>query len=124
MSAPARRCRTTSRSLNQDAVGAARMTQSFPTTEYKTFRVAHHGCMPLCHEVIKGSMGGPRPRKLRQPRQSPPGGLLTAAQAAAKLGISVKTLNGHVASGALRYVAIGHGTKRPRKMFTDADINE
>ena len=51
-----------------------------------------------------------------------PGGLLTAAEAAAKLGCSIKTLNGHVAAGALKYVTIGHGTKRPRKMFTDADL--
>src|SRR5215510_5017451 len=56
-------------------------------------------------------------RKLRKPRQSSPDGLKTAAQATAKLNCSIKTLNGHVAVGALRYVAIGHGTKRPRKMF-------
>jgi hypothetical protein len=57
------------------------------------------------------------------PRQSSPDGLKTAAQAAAKLNCSIKTLNGHVASGALRYVIIGHGTKRPRRMFTDADLD-
>jgi hypothetical protein len=63
-----------------------------------------------------------RPRK-PSARVAPPGGLLTSAQVAAKLGCSIKTLNGHVASGALRYVAIGHGTKRPRKMFTDSDLD-
>src|SRR5262245_4120187 len=67
----------------------------------------------------------PQPqRRRRQPRANVPGGLLTAAQAAARLNISIKTLNGHVAVGALKYVAIGHGTKRQRKMFADADINE
>jgi hypothetical protein len=60
----------------------------------------------------------------RQPRQSSPDGLKTAAQAAAKLNCSIKTLFGHVASGALRYVDVGHGKKRRRIRFTDADLNE
>jgi hypothetical protein len=67
-----------------------------------------------------GSSAASPARKSRHP---PPGGLLTAPQAAAKLGCSIKTLNGHVASGALRYVIIGHGTKRPRKRFTDPDLD-
>src|SRR5262249_8628399 len=54
----------------------------------------------------------------------PPDGLRTRAEAARKLRCSIKTLNGHVASGALRYVVIGHGTKRPRRMFTDADLDD
>jgi hypothetical protein len=66
----------------------------------------------------------PKQRRRRQRKLSPPNGLLTRAQAAAKLNCSLRTLDGHVASGALRYVAIGHGTKRPRKMFTDADLDE
>ena len=53
----------------------------------------------------------------------PPGGLLTQAEAAAKLGISIKTLNAHVVAGDLRYVIIGHGRKRMRRMFTAADID-
>jgi hypothetical protein len=61
-------------------------------------------------------------RRQRRPRMSVPDGLRTAAEAAARLGCSIKTLNGHVASGALGYVTIGHGRKRPRKMFTDADL--
>jgi hypothetical protein len=72
-------------------------------------------------DVFKVSRWGPRPRKLRH---TPPDGLKTAAQAAAKLGISVKTLIGYVKTGALKYVALGHGKKRRRKMFTDADLNE
>jgi hypothetical protein len=56
--------------------------------------------------------------------QLSPDGLKTAAQAAAKLNCSIKTLNGHVASGALRCVVIGHGTKRRRIRFTDADLDE
>jgi hypothetical protein len=71
-------------------------------------------------ERITAILEGPA----RKPRQSSPDGLKTAAQAAAKLNCSIKTLNGHVASGALKYVAIGHGTKRRRKMFTDPDLNE
>ena len=65
------------------------------------------------------------PLALSGRRICPPDGLLrTRAEAAAKLGISVKTLDEHVASGALRYVAIGHGKTRPRRMFTDAILDE
>jgi hypothetical protein len=54
----------------------------------------------------------------------PPDGLRTPAEAARKLGCSTKTLLGHVASGALHYVDLGHGKKRPRYRFTDADLDE
>ena len=50
-----------------------------------------------------------RRRRRRQLRMRMQGGLLSMDEAAAKLGCSIKTLNGHVASGALRYVNIGHG---------------
>ena len=36
----------------------------------------------------------------------------------------MKTLKAHVKSGTLRYVIIGCGTKRPRRMYTDEDIAE
>jgi hypothetical protein len=65
----------------------------------------------------------PKPPRQRRARSAPPGGLRTMGEAAARLGCSIKTLNGHVATRALRYVNIGHGSKRPRKMFTDADLN-
>jgi hypothetical protein len=63
-------------------------------------------------------------KRKRKPRIRESDGLRTASEAAAKLGCSIKTLKGHVASGAVRYVITGHGTKRPRKMFTDADLNK
>jgi hypothetical protein len=49
--------------------------------------------------------------------------LLTRREAASRLRCSVKTLVGHVASGALRYVLIGHGTVHHRRMFTEADLD-
>src|SRR5262249_21906522 len=67
---------------------------------------------------------GDRQKKAKPPVAAPPDGLRTPAEAARKLHCSVKTLNGHIASGALRYVVIGHGTKRPRKMLTDADLDQ
>ena len=67
---------------------------------------------------------GERRQKAKPPVAPPPDGLRTPREAARKLHCSVKTLNGHVASGALRYVIIGHGMKRPRRMFADADIND
>jgi len=65
----------------------------------------------------------PRPGERAPLRSPPPGGLLTPAEAARKLRISLKTLAGHVASGALRYVRMGHGRKRRRMMFTAAEID-
>jgi hypothetical protein len=53
-----------------------------------------------------------------------PDGLRTMRKAAARLGCSVKTLAGHIAAGALRHVVVGHGTKRRRKMLTDAELAE
>ena len=49
--------------------------------------------------------------------------LRTAREAAARLRCSPKTLKGHVNSGALRYVIIGHGKLRPRRMYTDDDLD-
>jgi hypothetical protein len=54
----------------------------------------------------------------------PPAGLRTPREAARKLRCSIKTLKAHVAAGALRYVAVGHGRKRTKRMFTDSDLNE
>ena len=59
------------------------------------------------------------PRKRKPP---PPNGPFTPDEAAAKLRCSIKTLKGYVKSGALRYILIGHGTKRQRKLFSDADL--
>jgi hypothetical protein len=53
-----------------------------------------------------------------------PAGLRTPREAARKLRCSIKTLNGHIASGALRYVNVGHGRKRVRRMFADVDLDE
>jgi hypothetical protein len=84
--------------------------------------------MPLSHyiddDLIQvGQYLMRRPPRRRRRRTAPPQGLRTLQEGADKLGCSVKTLKGHLASGALRYVAIGHGTKRPRKMLTDADLD-
>src|SRR5262245_46941191 len=50
--------------------------------------------------------------------------LRTPAEVAARLRCSRKTLNEHVRMGALRYIIIGCGSKRPRRMFTDADVDQ
>lgn len=50
--------------------------------------------------------------------------LRTPLEVAQRLRCSRRTLDEHVRSGALRYVSIGHGKKRQRKMFTDADVDE
>jgi hypothetical protein len=53
-----------------------------------------------------------------------PDGLRMPTEAARKLGCSIKTLNGYVKAGVLKYVALGHGKRRQRRRFTDADLNE
>ena len=77
-------------------------------------------------QVFEYIMGGRiREQRARRPMLAPPppDGLRTPTEAARKLRCSVKTLDGHVASGAIGYVIVGHGKKRQRKMFTDDDIN-
>jgi len=81
-------------------------------------------CPECLRAYRKGLVLRRQERAARKLRFSPPDGLKSAAQAAAKLGCSIKTLNGHVASGALKYIALGHGKRRQRRMFTDADINQ
>jgi hypothetical protein len=63
------------------------------------------------------------PRAPRSRTMRPRDGLRSRQEAAAKIGCSVRTLDAHVASGALRYVSIGRGSKRKRRMFTDDDLN-
>src|SRR5215510_4634421 len=72
------------------------------------------GCDALILEA--NALLNPQARRQHPPR--PPDGLRTSAEAAAKLGCSIKTLNGHIANGDLKYVIIGHGIKRPRRYFT------
>jgi hypothetical protein len=67
----------------------------------------------------EGMSAKPQPTK---PRKNPDG-LMTVGEAAAQARIGVKTFKGHIDSGAIRYVIIGHGTKRPRKRITPADLN-
>jgi hypothetical protein len=62
-------------------------------------------------------------RQRAAPRPPVPNGLRTLHEGAARLGCSVRTLRGHIASGTISYVVIGHGKKRPRKMLTDADLD-
>ena len=63
-------------------------------------------------------------RAARKQRVRCPDDPFTMAEAAAKLGCSVKTLKGHIEAGRLRYFTTGHGSKRQRKMVTAADLNE
>jgi hypothetical protein len=48
--------------------------------------------------------------------------LFNAKEAAAKLGMSVKTLMAHVRAGRLRFINIANGTKRKRYRFTPKNI--
>jgi hypothetical protein len=66
----------------------------------------------------------PPSSRQHKPRIRPSDGLRTKAEAAAKLGCSTKTVDGYVSTGVLHYVALGHGKKRRRKMFADADLDE
>jgi hypothetical protein len=66
----------------------------------------------------EGMSAKPQPTK---PRKTPDD-LMTMSEAAAQARIGVKTFKGHVARGAVRYVILGLGTKRPRKRIAPADL--
>jgi len=72
--------------------------------------------------VVSG--GRMEPRRRRKAPERPPDGLLTPAEAAARLRITEEQLSAFVRDGELRYVNMGRGTKRPRYRFTEADICE
>jgi excisionase family DNA binding protein len=57
-------------------------------------------------------------------RAAPTNGLLTLIEAAARLGISVKTLRAHVVAGSIRYIAVGRGAQRTRRMFAPTDLDD
>src|SRR5262249_16237593 len=81
-----------------------------------------HGLSPGClHDRIRTLVE--RATRALSPLP-PPDGLITPAEAARRLRCSVKTLNAPVAAGDVRYVSIGKGRKRPRKMFTPSDLDE
>jgi excisionase family DNA binding protein len=50
--------------------------------------------------------------------------LRSPQSAAARLGVSVKTLQGYVSDGELRYINVGRGTKKVRRRFTDEDLED
>lgn len=51
-------------------------------------------------------------------------GLLNPAKAADHLGISPKTLRGHVHDGSLGYIVVGRGSKRRRIKFDRIDLDD
>jgi excisionase family DNA binding protein len=50
--------------------------------------------------------------------------LRSPKDAARLLGVSVKTLNGFVRDGEIRYIDVGRGKKKIRRVFSDQDIDE
>ena len=50
--------------------------------------------------------------------------LRSPKETAAILGVSTKTVDGYVRDGELRYINVGRGTKKQRRMFTDEDIDD
>lgn len=51
-----------------------------------------------------------------------PSKLLTPAEVAELLRCSKKTLTQYVRAGALAYIRVGAGAVRPRRMFTEEDV--
>lgn len=52
------------------------------------------------------------------------GRLLTPKEAAARLSITVEQLAALVRDGEIAYVGVGRGAKRPRRRFTEVDLDE
>ena len=66
----------------------------------------------------------PPKRRHRQPRPPVPDGLLTPAKPQRSSAARSKPSTVMLTRVMLKYVIIGHGTKRPRNMFTDADLDQ
>ena len=62
----------------------------------------------------------PKPRKRKT---LIPGGLYDLPAVAGKLNVTNEKVRGFVRAGDLKFINVGHGTKRSRYRFTDADIN-
>jgi excisionase family DNA binding protein len=56
--------------------------------------------------------------------QDSPERLLTPKEAAERLAITVEQLADLVMDGAIAYIAVGRGSKRPRRRYTEADLND
>jgi excisionase family DNA binding protein len=76
--------------------------------------------------IAMGSIkGSTKPKPSRRKLQTMvPGGLLTLAEAAARLHVTAEKVRTYVRDGELQYINVGHGTKRPRYRFSDTDIDE
>src|SRR6516165_3586149 len=131
MSAPGRGVVLRSQALDRcNAVEPARMTQLPDSTEFADplagvpWRLvsAYRSGTITCRFPAMARKAQ-EPRRQRKPGVRPPDGLFTPAEAARRLRCSIKTLLGHVDSGAIGYVIIGHGEKRPRRFFTAADLD-
>jgi excisionase family DNA binding protein len=94
-------------------------------------RFAHLHDLDLMRRLIgepptldAGEGDAPRPeRRERAVIPSDPDALLTADQAAAYLGVTVEQLTAHVKGGAIKYINVGRGEKKPRYRFTRADLD-
>jgi hypothetical protein len=60
----------------------------------------------------------------RAPKAVLPAGLLDMAQAAASLGIGVRTLRAHLRAGSIRCVDVGRGKERRSPRFAPQDLTE
>jgi excisionase family DNA binding protein len=66
-----------------------------------------------------------RPKRSRQPVPPDPERLLlTLAEAARRLGMSVKTLRAHAHDGDIRYVNVGRGKERESMRFPPRDLED
>ncbi|MGY2986484.1 MULTISPECIES: helix-turn-helix domain-containing protein [unclassified Bradyrhizobium] len=50
--------------------------------------------------------------------------LLTPQEAAERLAITVEQLHDLVHDGEIAYIAVGRGSKRPRRRFTEQDLSD
>jgi hypothetical protein len=74
------------------------------------------------HALLNALSEGPRKRRRAARTPAPGGGLLTLAQAAAALGIGVRTLRGHMVAGSITYIDVGRGKQRRAPRFAPEDI--
>lgn len=85
---------------------------------------AHYEAVFKSEEYAQRFHPGVDDPKRRKRRPLFPGALPDIVEAARRLNVTEEKIRTFVRAGALRFINVGHGTKRPRYRFTDADLQD
>jgi hypothetical protein len=84
---------------------------------------AHYQTVVASEEYARRFHPGADNPKRRKRKAATSDGLLDIPAAASRLNITAEKVRAFVRDGDLKYVNVGHGSKKPRYRFEDSDIN-